>query len=124
MRDFLHWIPTLVLAVAIFTVSHKSNPPGADLAPDYVAHFLAYGLFALTLVWGWTKGLKGQLELRVVPWLWVAATLYGVLDEVHQAFVPNRHPSFQDVLADSVGALVAVLGSYWILRVWKNRPEA
>ena len=28
------------------------------------------------------------------PWLWafLIAVLYGVSDEFHQSFVPNRHP--------------------------------
>jgi hypothetical protein len=38
-----------------------------------------------------------------------AAVLYGVLDEVHQSFVPGRMPAVGDALADAAGALLGVL---------------
>jgi VanZ family protein len=42
-------------------------------------------------------------------WLAVLlASLYGVSDEAHQAFVPGRSADAVDWLADTVGALAAV----------------
>ena len=38
----------------------------------------------------------------------LVATLYGISDEAHQAFVPGRYPDRFDVLADCVGATLAV----------------
>jgi len=47
-------------------------------------------------------------------WLAVLlASLYGVSDEVHQAFVPGRSADAADWLADTAGALVAVLFLRW-----------
>jgi VanZ family protein len=34
------------------------------------------------------------------------ATIYGITDEYHQIFVPNRIFSFTDIIADFTGSLV------------------
>lgn len=36
--------------------------------------------------------------------------LYACSDEFHQSFVPGRGPSFRDVMIDTAGALVGILG--------------
>ena len=38
----------------------------------------------------------------------VLSTLYGVSDEVHQAFTPERTPDVRDLLADALGAALGV----------------
>lgn len=51
-------------------------------------------------------------------WLAVLlASLYGVSDELHQAFVPGRSADPADWLADTAGALAAVL----LVRLWRRR---
>lgn len=47
------------------------------------------------------------------------ASVYGVLDEWHQSFVPGRYASLTDVMLDVVGALLGV----WLI-VWANRYAA
>ncbi len=39
---------------------------------------------------------------------WVIAVAYGASDEFHQSFVPGRTPAVDDVIADALGAGVAV----------------
>ena len=39
----------------------------------------------------------------------VTASVYGITDEVHQFFVPFRESSWQDWLADTVGAAIGAL---------------
>ena len=36
------------------------------------------------------------------------SSLYGILDEIHQLFVPGRHSDVRDWLADVTGTLIAV----------------
>ena len=49
---------------------------------------------------------------------WVVAVAYGVTDEWHQSFVPNRQADVRDVIANAIGALVAtgVVGAWSIIR--------
>jgi VanZ family protein len=44
------------------------------------------------------------------------ASLYGASDELHQYFVPGRSAEVADWVADTLGALVAVLFAAWLFR--------
>lgn len=46
--------------------------------------------------------LRSTLPLGCV----VFSSLYGLSDEIHQAFVPGRSPEWGDWLADTAGALI------------------
>jgi len=39
----------------------------------------------------------------------VTASVFGITDEVHQFFVPFRESSWQDWLADTIGATIGVV---------------
>jgi len=112
-------MPALIFALFIFFMSSQSNPPGGDLAPDYVAHFVVYGIFALTLLWAVTQGLKSRITLTRAIICFFISSAYGASDEIHQSFVPHRSPSWSDILADALGAatfLLIVLAYVWIRR--------
>ncbi|MDA2928110.1 VanZ family protein [Acidobacteria bacterium AH-259-G07] len=115
INHFLHWVPAFAYAALMFFVSHQSDPSGINWLPDYAAHFLEYGFFALTLVWGVTSGFGKRLTLRGAVFAWTVAALYALSDEFHQSFVPNRDVSFSDVAADVAGA-VACLGVIYLTR--------
>ncbi len=79
-------------------------------------HALGYGLLALSYL----RGLKGERQGFQFRWFfaaWVMAILYSATDEVHQSFVPGRHPSAFDVLIDAVGAAAALIVHRKLLRV-------
>ncbi len=72
------------------------------------AHFGLYfglgGLICLTLY--------GAFSIRGKSWFlmsWGFGSLWGVIDEVHQYFVPGRSMLIQDMLIDSAGVLSAVM---------------
>ena len=104
MITFLNWGPALVWAASIFYVSHQSQPPLATLSADYVLHFLAYLIFGLTLIWGITARFREEFTIRRAVIVLVLALLYSASDEFHQAFIPGRHASLRDFLADAAGA--------------------
>ncbi|MFQ5740221.1 MAG: VanZ family protein [Acidobacteriota bacterium] len=109
---FLRWIPALLWAALIFSLSQLSAPPGSELAPDYVGHAILYGVLAAAFVYGVKGGLRGPLSPGGAWSAWVLVSLYGAADEFHQAFVVGRDASFQDLAVDSVAALMVVLASY------------
>lgn len=69
---------------------------------DKLAHAGAYAVLGATLAWGHRRsgGRPGH------GWLLLVGVLYGVTDEVHQAFVPGRSPDPADLAADVVGLLL------------------
>lgn len=121
--SWLHWLPAAGFATLIFSFSHQSSPPGATLGPDYILHAIAYGIFGLTLVWGMTAGLRGPLTGGGAFACWTIATLYGILDEFHQSFIPGRTATWSDVAADSVGAGLAVGAAFLVLRAFREQWE-
>lgn len=123
MTRLLHWLPAVFYAGLIFSLSHQSRPAGGNLGPDYVLHFFEYGFFALTLVWGATRGTLNRIPSGYWVALWLVSVLYAVLDEWHQSFLPERDASLEDVIADAVGALVFLILAHLILR-WRGTGVA
>jgi VanZ family protein len=113
-RRIALWAPVAVYMALIFAVSSISNPPDLSTSiGDKGAHGLLYvGLAALivrALAGGW-RPFGGGIAVAAV----VYSTLYGVSDELHQLFVPNRTADVADLAADAVGAVVAVVLLYMV----------
>lgn len=120
-RNLPAWIAIgapLVVMAGIFFLSSRSQLPDLDGGRDIqsiAGHFGAYAALgaslAVLLRWlGWSP-------VRALLVAIVIATLYGVTDEFHQSFVPNRNTDPKDVLVDflgaSAGALAAMRSMDW-----------
>ncbi|MEO8539613.1 MAG: VanZ family protein, partial [bacterium] len=86
-------------AALIFIGSSFPNPPGATGGEwQYdLAHMVEYAVLAgLALValraWRAASGLLGPMAMA-----WAFAVFYGMSDEFHQSFVPNRDANWLDV---------------------------
>ena len=102
------WIPPALLAGIIFVLSSISQVPGAGYVWDKLAHlvvFGALGFLTLRATHGGSRPLAPGPAAAAV----FLVLLWGVLDEVHQFFVPGRDASVRDVVADALGAALAVL---------------
>ncbi len=118
--NLYYWVPAFLYAALIFFLSHQSDPPGAQVVPDYTAHFFEYALFGLTLTWGATSGFRRPLTSKSAAFLGVIAFLYAISDEFHQSFVPDRVASVGDLAVDILGA-AACVGVVWVTRRGKWR---
>ena len=120
----VNWLPALFWALLIFFQSHNPSPPGADLAPDYVLHFLAYGILGAAVLFGISGGFKplwnGLFSPRQAVAAVILSILYGFSDEWHQSFIPKRNSSWADIAADSLGAVVFMA----LAMIWKNARKA
>ncbi|MEN8148227.1 MAG: VanZ family protein [Planctomycetota bacterium] len=100
----------LVLVVAyaalIFGGSSREAPEAiTDLEiPDFLLHMVEYGGLGFLLS-RWLRLWTGRTDLRTLVLIpAVLGTLYGITDEIHQGFVPERDGSPMDVAADALGA--------------------
>ncbi len=107
------------------------NPSVADetvwriqLVVRKTAHFTEYGILSVLLWRARRRPVRGDSR----PWRWSEAAvaagvaiLFAITDEWHQSFVPSRAGSLLDVLIDSSGAILAMIGLWWVgrrLRKW------
>jgi len=111
----LGWLEAL--AVTVLCLWPLRELPGPDLPwTDKIYHCAAFGL----LMWWFAVALPRTRW----PLTALGVIGLGIFIEFAQAFVPFRSPSFADVVADALGALVgAVLA--WLtpraLPAWQPR---
>lgn len=115
----------IAVMVLIFVLSSRPHLPNLDGGRDVqsiAGHFLAYAALGATLAvlfrwlgWGVIQALLVAIAL---------ATLYGVTDEFHQSFVPNRTPDAKDVLIDVLGATAGALLAMRFIDWRENAPSA
>ncbi|BAK45876.1 VanZ family protein [Eggerthella sp. YY7918] len=87
--------------------------PDADVISS-VAHFCEYTVFGLVLA----NALRHHMTLRRACLIaFVCASLYGVTDEIHQLFVPDRMCDPIDWIVDTAGG---ALGSGLFYAVRKS----
>lgn len=105
-------LPAAWCMATIWWLSDRSTVPSlpglSQMAWSYIGHMGMFGLLAMC-IW-WALGMNNRLLNRERTWYAIGiATAYGVLDEYHQSFVPGRDTSSLDVLADFIGATLAVM---------------
>jgi VanZ family protein len=124
MRRLAYVLPALVVAGTIFYLSslEEIDLPLEGIAfNDLILHAAAYFVFGVTLL----IAAYPANRLRTKPLSTYAIILaigmaYGLSDEIHQFFVPNRDCSLADFCADTFGIAAALFG-YVVWRRIKNR---
>lgn len=96
--------------------------PGVD-ALSSIAHFCEYTVFGALLA----NALRCHMPLRRACLIAIAcASLYGVSDEIHQLFVPERMCDPVDWMVDTAGATLGSGIAYAVLRTRSSgraRPQ-
>ncbi len=124
-RHIGYWGPVVVYMLGIFYLSSQSTPGVAIpefffLISDKVLHALAFGLLGILMYRAFSQSFS---QRKSMLFSFLGTTLYGVTDELHQSFVPNRHADPADLLADAIGALVFLtIWAYWN-ESWLHRKK-
>ena len=113
MINFLkYWLPVIIYAAAIYIVSSISEPlQGVELFPysDKLLHIIEYAIFGFLMV----RALCSLKSNKRILFLRIAAIaiviLYGLTDEIHQYFVPQRDMDIFDLFSDGLGAFIGQL---------------
>ena len=88
---------------------------------DWILHGVEYGVFGLLLARALHLTLGKSSNFFLVGAVFLLAALYGVSDEWHQSFVPNRQFSAQDIVADGIGAFFGAWG--WTVKLRYSRAK-
>jgi len=118
------WAAVAAYMAVIFVLSSQTSLPGLRFQwGDKLLHVAAFTGLGVLVLGASHGGLR-----RLVPGAAVGAVLltagYGVVDELHQSTVSGRDASVGDVVADIVGALVALAIFAWVVARRPKPPEA
>ena len=126
LRVALAWLPVVAYTLLIWWLSSQTLQ--FDLLEevplrDKGVHFVEYGALGFFMAHAIATTWPGRGLAGIVVSVLMTVAL-GLLDELHQAFVPGRSSDVADLLADSAGALVAVLLYAGVARLVRRRRAA
>lgn len=113
LRFVRYQLPAILWALLIFlssSIPGRAFPHVSIPHLDKVVHFVYYFVFAILLA----RALRFQshfVDLAKFSLIlsFLLSIAYGVTDEVHQLFVAERSSDPNDLFADTMGALAAVV---------------
>jgi len=120
---FLTILPFTYMGFIWFLSSHPSDefietPFWFDDLLKESLHLVEFGilfwLFVLALIRHTRLTQKTSVIVAII------SILYGLTDEIHQAFVPSRSATVIDFIKDTIGVIV----SYWVLKTWYFTKES
>lgn len=107
-RFVTYWLPVLAWMAVIEVGTSIPHPPGLPVeGGDKIAHFVVYAVLGALLVRAF-RGAVGLATWQAALASILSGSVYGALDEIHQAFLPTRSCSAGDLLADAIGVVGAV----------------
>jgi VanZ family protein len=111
----------------IFTLSSISGLRVSDDAEvdrpfRVLAHLGSYALLAALLLYA-VVGLRRPRSAELVL-AYAITVIYGLSDEIHQSFVPNRTGQVDDLAVDAIGGAIGIAVAYAVLTVLASRWAA
>lgn len=114
LRGLGRWGPVVAWMAVIFFASARPIPGPAQELPDWTSHVAAYAVLG-ALMSRAVAGGRPLVSAREALLAAALATAYGITDEVHQAFVPERHPDVRDAAFDLAGSALGA-AFHWQLK--------
>jgi len=110
-RIALAWAPALLYMALIWvmsSISHIDLPVGSFPLADKGVHAVEYCFLAVLVAYAVRQTFPERHLARTATVSVLIVVSWGVLDELHQAFVPGRSSDVLDIVADAVGGSVGV----------------
>jgi VanZ family protein len=121
-KKYLINLPLIIYWIILFVLT--SLPTGMAITTDIsdkINHFGAYGLLSVLLYLNLYFQDRIKLFNRYpATFTLLIASIYGMLDEIHQMYVPGRSAEFLDWLADFSGSLMAVLITGYLIKRFRE----
>lgn len=120
-KQFWWMLLTISYIIFIWLQSEFFNPQLIEVYADYLnlpillflgvifelLHLVEFGILFMLLVQTFKANPNGQFTKRKMVICLVLSLLYGVIDEIHQFFVPYRSFSVIDILKNFIGVFLA-----------------
>ena len=99
--------PWLLFVVLITIQSHigNNNLDSTFLYADKITHLIVYGTLAWLLARGIFKGRNTFLQRNYFWIVLIILGFFGIIDEIHQYFIPGRYFDLKDWMADMSGGI-------------------
>jgi len=108
MEKTKRWVLVAGWMGLIFYLSSISNFKVPDKwissISSNIAHFIEFFILCMLLFRAIKKSTRWGIK-KIIVASCVFSVIYAFLDEFHQSFVPERFPSFMDILVDTLGIL-------------------
>jgi VanZ family protein len=118
-----YWAPVLLYCGVIVYLSSLSYPsrhlPSFLFGlSDKLVHGVEYGILGILLYRAFhqTTSAIGSIIMSII-----CVVAFGISDEMHQWFVPNRQADLWDLLADTLGATLFILTWVFITKKYSLR---
>lgn len=125
MKFFVKWFLRLIpfaYMILIWTLSSMPDNAVVELPDSTVdsvvkesLHLVEFAILYLLLVGAILTTGRFSFQLSLI--CGVIAASYGLLDEIHQSFVPARSATLIDFVKDVTGVVVA---SYFVMRAYRK----
>ncbi len=124
-KVYFVYIPLIVywIVLLIATSLPTSDLPSVAIS-DKFKHFGAF--FGLSILLALTLHYQNKFLLFKKYFLAAAliiTSFYGLLDEIHQSFIPGRYNEFLDWVADSLGAIAGILLVFYVMKKLDYLPR-
>lgn len=117
-----YYLPSVLFAALIFFLSSLDQSTVGKFSwgiGDFFLHSAEYNLFGVTLIWAFYRE-KPRIELKPSYRLAVSTgALIAIADEFYQSFIPTRHSSVEDVVADVFGLILSIIIFSLMLKIPK-----
>jgi len=109
------WLPVVVCMGFIFYTSSipGQNIPAVFINQDIAFHFSIYLILGLLCARALKNAYTDMTAAKIILFTLIFGVVYGITDELHQAFVPYRTVSGLDVFNDGIGSLIGGLIYRW-----------
>lgn len=128
IKKVLVWAPAVVWMGVIYFFSGRTEPVSGEIRlrlgdwTDSLFHALEYAVLSLFVYFGFLEGKPFERTISQKCFLYSAAlaVTFALSDEVHQIVVPGRGFQVKDLLFDTLGAGIGLLGVRMLVRLgWR-----
>jgi VanZ family protein len=118
-----YWAPVILYCGIIVFLSSQSHP--SQHLPsflfgmsDKLLHAMEYGILGILLYRAFHQTTRTTVSIILSI---ICVVIFGISDEIHQWFVPNRQAELWDLLADTIGATFFILTWVFITKKYSLR---